>query len=155
MGRKLIEILAGFSLVALICAGLFFLLSAIMSDPDPEAGTVMISTNDVSITPVENVVYRTVDKQRTDEEYLVLADVADSLPEIVYNASLTGLFQDGSKNGPFYFTVYDESLVVYEDKKAFFPELSEPGVYVIHTETYWGTEDNNIGMEYLYKVIVK
>lgn len=154
MGRKLIDILAGFALVALICAGLYFLLNAIINDPEPEQGIAVISTNDASITPVENIIYRTADKQRTDEKYLVLADVADSLPEIVYNISLTGTFQDGSKNGPFYFTVYDESLTVYEDKKAFFPELLEPGVYIIRTETYWGTEDNNIGTEYLYKVIV-
>lgn len=155
MGKRLIEILAGFALVALICAGLFFLFTAIFNDPEPEVGTAVISTNDASITPVQNVIYRTADKQRTDEEPLVLSEVADSLPEIGYDQSLTGLFKDGSKNGSFYFTVYDEGFEVYEDKKAFFPELTEPGTYIIHTETYWGTEDNNIGMEYLYKVVVK
>lgn len=155
MGRKLIEILAGFALVALICVGLFFLLKAILNDPEPEVGTALISTNEDSVTPVEHVIYRTADKQRTDEKPLVLADTADSLPEIVYDVTLTGLFKDGSKNGPFYFTIYDELLAVYEDKKAFFPMLTEPGTYIVHTETYWGTEDNNVGMEYLYKVIVK
>lgn len=155
MGRKLIEILAGFALVALICAGLFFLFTAIVNDPEPEVGTAAVSNNDGTITPVENVIFRTQDKQRTDEERLVLSDVADGLPEIGYDKSLTGLFKDGSKNGPFYFTIYDASLAVYEDQKAFFPELTEPGTYIVLTETYWGTEDNNVGMEYLYKVTVK
>lgn len=151
---KPLDLLLAAGVLALITFLLFLILNLIFTDKNPEVGTFTIAAQGEEIVPLENVVYTVTDKVKSSETHLKLEDISGSLPEIEYSSSISGNFKDGSKNGPFYFTIYDESLKVYEGKKASLVFPKEPGTYIVQTETYWGTEEYCIGVEYFYKLIV-
>lgn len=152
MNNKFVAVLLAIAIIAVLCVGLFFVLDAIITDRDPVVGTMTVTTAEETITPLSKEIYKTTDNVRTDFDRLVLKDVILDLPVITYDSSITGRFEGGSKNGSFYFTVYDDTGKIYSDKKAFLDIPEQPGTYVILTETYWGSERYNRGTEYLYKL---
>ena len=58
------------------------------------------------------------------------------------------------ENGDFAFTIYDEEGRVYTETADYFQCPQEPGVYLVCEEFYWGTSQENIGMEYYFWIEV-
>ena len=68
----------------------------------------------------------------------------------IRDSDITAKYEGNSENGSFYFTIYTDEFQGYTEKKSWFTPLEEPGNYLVCIETYWGTEKNNIGMEYYF-----
>ena len=50
----------------------------------------------------------------------------------------------------FSFTIYDGEGRVYTETSSTFQCPQEPGTYLVCEECYWGTSQENIGMEYYF-----
>ena len=91
---------------------------------------------------------------RTETRRLVPSEIGDSAPGVVFDHSTSILPQGESENGDFAFTIYDEEGRVYTETADYFQCPQEPGVYLVCEEFYWGTSQENIGMEYYFWIEV-
>ena len=73
---------------------------------------------------------------------------------MVFDHATSILPQGGSDNGDFAFTIYDEAGRVYTETADSFQCPQEPGTYLVCEEFYWGTQRENIGMEYYFWIEV-
>ena len=60
------------------------------------------------------------------------------------------LFEGRSENGGVSFTIYDGEGRVYTETSSTFQCPQEPDTYLVCEECYWGTSQENIGMEYYF-----
>ena len=81
-------------------------------------------------------------------------EVGDSAPTVVFDHATSILPQGGSDNGDFAFTIYDEAGRVYTETADYFQCPQEPGTHLVCEEFYWGTQRENIGMEYYFWIEV-
>lgn len=107
-------------MVGLILLTMYLLVGRIGSGP-PEVGTVTLQSGGVEAAPLENQIYTT-----------------------------SILFEGRSENGGFSFTIYDGEGRVYTETSSTFQCPQEPGTYLVCEECYWGTSQENIGMEYYF-----
>lgn len=140
-------------IVALILGVTYGLFGHIGSGP-PEVGTVTLKSAGVEVTPLENQIYVTQKGEREDSRRLVPAEVGDSAPTVVFDHTTSILFEGSSNNGPFTFTIYDETGRIYTEASETFVCPQEPGKYLVCEETYWGQAKENIGMEYYFWIQV-
>lgn len=136
-------------MVGLILLTMYLLVGRIGSGP-PEVGTVTLQSGGVENAPLENQIYTTSKGQRTEGRRLVPSEVGDSAPTIVFGHSTSILFEGRSENGGFSFTIYDGEGRVYTETSSTFQCPQEPGTYLVCEECYWGTSQENIGMEYYF-----
>lgn len=120
----------------------------------PEVGTVTVVSDDQEYAPLENQIYVTQDGKRQEGRRLVPGEVGDDAPTVEFDHSTTILFEGGSDNGDFAFTIYDEQGLVYTETADAFQCPQEPGTYLVCEECYWGTGRQNIGMEYYFWIEV-
>ena len=154
MKRKLLEF-GGAAVVLLGILGILYLVLGRIGNGPPEVGAVTIRCGEESAVPLGNEIYTTEDGKKKEERRLVPEEIGEKAPRLVYNDDITANYEGKSENGSFYFTVYTEEFQVYTEKKSWFTPLEEPGNYLVCIETYWGTEKNNIGMEYYVWLEVK
>lgn len=152
MKRKLLEFGGALLMMGGILAIMLLLLGNVGNEP-PEVGTAQMKAAGKTITPVCLETYETVGGVKTEKP--VETPEAAALPEIDYDDSLTASYDGKSLNGPFYFTFFHEDMTVASDKKAFFEKPEEAGVYVVKIETYWGSEKDNIGVEYYFRLNIR
>lgn len=136
-------------MVGLILLTMYLLVGRIGSGP-PEVGTVTLQSGGVETAPLENQIYTTSKGQRTEGRRLVPSEVGDSAPTIVFGHSTSILFEGRSENGGFSFTIYDGEGRVYTETSSTFQCPQEPSTYLVCEECYWGTSQENIGMEYYF-----
>ena len=120
----------------------------------PQVGTVTISSGGQEYTPLANQIYTTHKRERTESRRLVPSEVGDSAPTLVFDHSTTVHFDGWSDNGDFAFTIYDPDGVVYTESGGSFQGPEEPGTSLVCEECYWGTQRENIGMEYYFWIEV-
>lgn len=154
MKKKVLEYIAAIGTIALI-AGILWLIMTAITKPRPEIGEVTVTSGSATIKPYCNQIYVTEKKVRTNAKRLVPEEIVGKLDYIEYTEDIKMNYDGKSQNGGFYFTVYDEDLNIYEDKKAFYTPLTEPGIYIICIECYWGNENDNIGTEYYFGTYVE
>ena len=131
---------------------MYLLLGGIGSTP--QVGTVTVRSSSGEVTPLSNQIYTTTRGDRTESRRLVPGEVGDSAPAVVFDHATSILPQGGSDNGDFAFTIYDEAGRVYTETADFFQCPQEPGTYLVCEEFYWGTQRENIGMEYYFWIEV-
>ncbi|MGI6254565.1 MAG: hypothetical protein ACOYJZ_02910 [Acutalibacter sp.] len=132
---------------------MYLLVGRIGSGP-PEVGTVAVRSGGEEVAPLENQIYVTEDGKRQEGRRLVPSEVGDSAPTVEFDHSTTILFEGGSDNGDFAFTIYDQEGLVYTETADFFQCPQEPGKYLVCEECYWGSGRQNIGMEYYFWIEV-
>lgn len=120
----------------------------------PQVGTVTISSGGQEYTPLANQIYTTHKRERTESRRLVPSEVGDSAPTVPFDHSTTVQFDGWSDNGDFAFTIYDQDGLVYTETASSFQCPEEPGTYLVCEECYWGTQRENIGMEYYFWIEV-
>lgn len=131
---------------------MYLLLGGIGSTP--QVGTVTVRSSSGEVTLLSNQIYTTIRGDRTESRRLVPGEVGDSAPTVVFDHATSILPQGGSDNGDFAFTIYDEAGRVYTETADFFQCPQEPGTYLVCEEFYWGTQRENIGMEYYFWIEV-
>ena len=131
---------------------MYLLLGGIGSTP--QVGTVTVRSSSGEVTPLSNQIYTTTRGDRTESRRLVPGEVGDSAPTVVFDHATSILPQGGSDNGDFAFTIYDEAGRVYTETADYFQCPQEPGTYLVCEEFYWGTQRENIGMEYYFWIEV-
>ena len=149
MKRKLLEF-GGAAVVLLGILGILYLVLGRIGNGPPEVGSVTIRCGEESVIPLGNEIYRTEDGKKREERRLVPEEIGEEAPLLAYNDDITAKYEGNSENGSFYFTIYTDEFQGYTKKKSWFTPLEEPGNYLVCIETYWGTEKNNIGMEYYF-----
>ena len=127
---------------------MYLLLGGIGSTP--QVGTVTVRSSSGEVTPLSNQIYTTTRGDRTESRRLVPGEVGDSAPTIVFGHSTSILFKGRSENGGFSFTIYDGEGRVYTETSSTFQCPQEPGTYLVCEECYWGTSQENIGVEYYF-----
>ena len=132
---------------------LYLLLGQVGSGP-PEVGTVTLKSQGKAVQPLQNQIYTTEGGILREGRRLVPGEVGGSAPLVEFGPSISLLFEGRSDNGPFYFTIYGQDGQVYSGKKTAFECPRQPGDYLVCEETYWGREDDNIGMEYYFWIRV-
>lgn len=147
MKKKVLELLVAIASVALIAGLIWFVLNLFLN-PAPTVGTAEVECHGQIETPLGNEIYVTENNQRTEKKRLIPEEIKDDIPMLPYDEHIVVRYNGDSQNGGFFFTIYNEDLTVYEDKKSFFTPLTEPGTYYLCIEVFWGTEKRNIGMEY-------
>ena len=140
MKRKLLEF-GGAAVVLLGILGILYLVLGRIGNGPPEVGSVTIRCGEESVIPLGNEIYRTEDGKKREERRLVPEEIGEEAPLLAYNDDITAKYEGNSENGSFYFTIYTDEFQGYTE---------EPGNYLVCIETYWGTEKNNIGMEYYF-----
>ena len=131
---------------------MYLLLGGIGSTP--QVGTVTVRSSSGEVPPLSNQIYTTTRGDRTESRRLVPSEVGDSAPTVVFDHATSILPQGGSDNGDFAFTIYDEAGRVYTETADYFQCPQEPGTYLVCEEFYWGTQRENIGMEYYFWIEV-
>jgi len=147
--------LGEYALAVVIVLGILGLLYLIVNgflQSEPEVGTITYKCGDEQITPIQNEIYITENRVSVNKKRLVLEEFSD-IPSLNYNGVLNASIEGKSENGAFYFTIYNEDYSIYAPQKASFTDPKEKGIYIVHVETYWGTEKDNIGMEYYFKLV--
>ena len=140
-------------MVGFILAVMYLLLGQVDGGP-PQVGTVTLKSGGEEYTPLENQIYTTEKGVRTETRRLVPSEIGNSAPGVVFDHSTSILPQGESENGDFAFTIYDEEGRVYTETADYFQCPQEPGVYLVCEEFYWGTSQENIGMEYYFWIEV-
>jgi hypothetical protein len=143
--------------VLLVIFGILYLLLGNIGNGPPEVGVVTVTSGGVSGSPLGNEIYTTEGDKKTEKKRLVPEEVGEQAPTFPYSDDITVNYDGKSENGAFYFTQYQEvdgALEVVADRKTFFTPLEDPGTYLVCIETYWGTEENNIGTEYYFWLTV-
>ena len=90
----------------------------------PQVGTVTVRSSSGEVTPLSNQIYTTTRGDRTESRRLVPGEVGDRAGR------------------------------VYTETADFFQCPQEPGTYLVCEEFYWGTQRENIGMEYYFWIEV-
>lgn len=132
---------------------LYLLLGNIGSGP-PEVGSVTVRCGGVSAPPLSNEIYVTADKNKTEKRRLVPEEIWEQAPQFVYRNGLNVSFDKGSAVEGLTFTVYDRENNAILQRADTFSVPEEPGEYLVCEELYWGTAQNNIGMEYYFRLSI-
>lgn len=141
------------AVVLFILLVMYLLLGSFGSGP-PEVGTVTLKSGGEEYVLEGNQIYTTSGSQRQEARRLVPSEVGESAPTVVFDHSTSILFEGGSDNGDFAFTIYDAGGLVYTETAGSFQCPQEPGTYLVCEECYWGTARENIGMEYYFWIEV-
>ena len=113
-------------------------------------GTVTLQSGGVETAPLENQIYTTSKGQRTEGRRLVPSEVGDSAPTIVFGHSTSILFEGRSENGASPSTIYDgEGGSTQRPQAPFSAPRSRAPIWSARS-CYWGTSQENIGMEYYF-----
>ena len=104
----------------------------------PQVGTVTVRSSSGEVTPLSNQIYTTTRGDRTESRRLVPGEVGDSAPTVVFDHATSILPQGG----------------FYTETADYFQCPQEPGTYLVCEEFYWGTQRENIGMEYYFWIEV-
>lgn len=139
--------------VGTILLVMYLLIGRIGSGP-PEVGAVTITSQGEEVAPLANQIYTTEKGQRQEGRRLVPAEVGDSAPTVAFDHSTTVHFEGGSNSDGFAFTIYTGEGRVYTDTLESFVCPRVPGKYLVCEECYWGTNRQNIGMEYYFWIEV-
>lgn len=148
--RMKLTVYGGSLLVVIFILTVMLLLLGSFGSGAPEVGTVTVKSDGVQETPLQNQIYTTTKGERTESRRLVPSEVGDSAPTVVFDHSTSILFEGKSDNGAFAFTIYDQEGRVYTETTDSFQCPQEPGKYLVCEECYWGTQRENIGMEYYF-----
>lgn len=151
--KRIFEYAIALGVVGLL-ALVMMLVAGIFTNTTPEVGQVYVKNSETQITPVSSEIYVTQGKTVAEKKRLVPEEISASLPVLKMDDALTVLYEGGSDNGGFYFTIYRENMDIYTEKKNTFTAPYRPGIYVICLELYWGSPSDNIGMEYYFKLEV-
>ncbi len=140
-------------IVGTILLVMYLLIGRIGSGP-PEVGTVTLKSGGEEYTPLQNQIYTTEDGERVESRRLVPGEIGDSAPTVVFDDTTSILFEGKSNNEDFSFTIYDQDGRVYTEETYYFQCPQEPGKYLVCEEANWGTEKDNIGVEYYFWIEV-
>ena len=149
MKQKLLDLVLAACTLLVILSILYFSLGWIGNGP-PQVGKTFVNSAGTSIEPLANECFTTEDGSRKEKKRLLPQEAGEAAPKLQYDRDFSVRYEGGSENGGFYFTVYDESFEIAQERRTWFPELTEPGDYLICLECYWGKEKENIGMEYYF-----
>ena len=154
MKRKLLDLFLAAGVLLLILSVLYLLLGQIGNGP-PQVGKTIVSSAGTSLEPLSHECFITQDGKRKEKKRLLPQEAGKEAPTLLYDRDFSVRYEGGSENGGFYFTVYDENFEIAQERRTWFPEVKDPGNYLICLECYWGKEKENIGMEYYFWFQVK
>lgn len=153
MKRKLWEYMLAVLVIAVL-AGVIWLVTSLLLSSSPEVGTAVVKAGDQQVIPLAGEIYVTEKKEKKQTKQLVLEEIAADIPYLAYSDDLRVNYEGKSQNGDFGFTIYTEDFEAKTPRREQFIKPQEPGRYIVRIDTYWGTEKENIGMEYYFGILV-
>jgi hypothetical protein len=152
MKKKIKEMFLSAAVIAVL-VGIVWLVTGVLTDNTPEIGKVFLSTSEqAKISPLENEIYRTTKKVKTEHKRLDAREIDASLPLIIYDEGFKADYEIKSSKGTFQFKILDKDYNLYREIDTALRIPKDPGDYIICMEIQWGSNNENIGMEYYYKL---